>query len=99
MRHSGKSSGTNSSESYTESRSRTWQETVSRSVSDSTTDGTVTARVYEFAVEPTTIQSLPPTAFVLVEAGSSGRRVVLADCNPGITLLDRVATTPQVPGH
>ncbi|MGH3940919.1 MAG: hypothetical protein ACRDTG_20235 [Pseudonocardiaceae bacterium] len=98
-RYAGKSLGTSTSESYTESRSRTWQETVSQSVSDSTTDGTVTARVYEFAVEPTEIQSLPPTAFVLVEAGLSGRRVVLGDCNPGITLLDRVGTTPQLPGR
>ena len=47
--------------------------------------------MYEFQVEPTALQSLAPTAFVLVEAGPTGRRVVMGDCNPGIVLLDRVA--------
>ncbi|MGH3830135.1 MAG: hypothetical protein ACRDRS_06715 [Pseudonocardiaceae bacterium] len=84
------------STSVTDSRAETWQHTVNQSMSDSQTTGTTRARVYEFAVEPTAIQSLPPTAFVLVEAGRSGRRVVMGDCNPGITLLERVADTPQL---
>lgn len=94
-RSSGMSASTSKSvtksHSLTTSRSQSWQDTVNQSVADSTTDGTTHARVYEFTVEPTTIQSLPPTAFILIENPSTGRRVVVGDCNPGITLLDRVA--------
>lgn len=77
------------------SRSDTWQNTVNQSVAESATSGHTVSRVYEFAVEPTTVQSLPATAFVLVEVAPAGRRVVLGDCNPGIALLDRVATEPR----
>jgi hypothetical protein len=79
------------SKSVAESRTRSWQDTASRSQAESTMTGETRSRVYEFAVEPTTIQALPATAFILVEAGGSGRRVVLGDCNPGICLYDRVA--------
>ncbi|WP_431874736.1 hypothetical protein [Amycolatopsis sacchari] len=89
-------SGSRSS-SITRSRTRTWQETVNRSVAGSSTRGRTMSRVYEFTVEPTTLQSLPATAFVLAEAGPSGRRVVLGDCNPGIVLLDKVAALPRRP--
>ncbi len=56
-------------------------------------------RVYEFSVEPTQIQQLPPTAFVLVDSSLGERRAALGDCNPGIVLLPRVASTarPAVP--
>jgi hypothetical protein len=54
------------------------------------------ARVYEFEVEPTALQGLAPTAFVMVENGMSGRRVVVGDCNPGTVLLDRVADRPRL---
>lgn len=83
------------SKSTTQSRSHTWQSTVNQSIADSATIGTTNARVYEFAVEPTTIQGLPPTAYLLVESGASGRRVVMADCNPGIALLDKVSAVPR----
>lgn len=83
--------------SVTTSRTRTWHETVGRSVADHATTGRTLTRVYEFTVEPTAVQSLPPTAFVLVENGPTGRRVVLADCNPGISLLPRLAAEPRRP--
>lgn len=86
-----------SSMSVSHSRTETWQDTVNRSLAESVTDGQTVSRVYEFTVEPTTVQSLPATAFVLVEPGPNGRRVVLGDCNPGIALLDRVATEPGKP--
>ncbi|MBF6332351.1 hypothetical protein [Nocardia transvalensis] len=73
------------------SRAQNWSETLSKSQADSTSTGQTLGRVYEYAIEPTTLQGLPPTAFILVENGRAGRRVVAADCNPGITLLDRVA--------
>ncbi|CCH32720.1 hypothetical protein BN6_54610 [Saccharothrix espanaensis DSM 44229] len=73
------------------SRSDTWQHTVNYSLADSESTGTTESRVYEFTVEPTQLQDLPPTAFILVEHNGVGRRrIVLADCNPGITLLSRV---------
>lgn len=87
--------GTTSSRST--ARMRSWQETVNQSEADSSTRGNTTSRVYEYAVEPTTIQGLPPTAFILVEVDRAGRRVVAGDCNPGITLLDRLATQPRRP--
>ncbi|MEV6131987.1 hypothetical protein AB0M05_35245 [Streptomyces violaceusniger] len=90
-----KSDGTNFSRSknkaVTDARTRSWQDTVNVSLADNTGHSTTQARVYEFTVEPTTIQALPATAFVLVESGSAGRRIVLGDCNPGIVLLGRVA--------
>ena len=83
--------------SVTRARTETWQDTVNRSLAESVTTGQTVSRVYEFTVEPTTVQSLPATAFVLVEAGPTGRRVVLGDCNPGVALLDWVASDPRLP--
>ncbi len=88
---SGKSSGWNHSVSV--SQSDFWQDTESLSVTDSRLDGATLQRVYEFSVEPMQIQRLPPTAFVLVDSALGDRRAALGDCNPGIILLPRVAST------
>ncbi|MFI0771896.1 hypothetical protein ACH4TQ_44520 [Streptomyces sp. NPDC021218] len=97
---SSKSDGTNFSrsknKSVTDARTRSWQETVNVSLADNTGHSTTQARVYEFTVEPTTIQALPATAFILVGSGSTGRRIVLGDCNPGIVLLGRVASPARM---
>jgi hypothetical protein len=78
------------------SRGWNWSQTSNWSQADSTGTGRTQARVYEYTVEPTTIQTLPTTAFLMVEPGRTGRRAIAADCNPGIVLLDRVApVTPQ----
>jgi hypothetical protein len=99
----GDSVTTSTSESYSpassgtsDSRSRalTWSKTSSWSWSESLSGGQTWSRAYEYTVEPTTFQSLPVTAFILVETGARGRRVVAGDCNPGIALLDRVAPDP-----
>jgi hypothetical protein len=71
-----------------ESRSRTWQDSVSNSMSRSDSSGWTDQRVYEYAVEPTVIQGLEPTAFLMVEVGPAGRRAVLGDCNPGLALIE-----------
>ncbi|MFI8984649.1 hypothetical protein ACIG63_06090 [Streptomyces antimycoticus] len=90
-----KSASTNFSrsknKSVTDARTRSWQDTANVSLADNTGHSSTQARVYEFTVEPTTIQALPTTAFLLVESSSAGRRIVLGDCNPGIVLLDHVA--------
>ncbi|SEP47000.1 hypothetical protein SAMN04489732_11114 [Amycolatopsis saalfeldensis] len=80
----------------TQSRERNWSNTVSESEADSQNRGMTAARVYEFEIEPTALQGLAPTAFVMVENGLSGRRVVTGDCNPGTVLLDRVAERPRL---
>ena len=90
---SGFTSGTTRGTS--QERSKNWSETANESAADSTTTGQTQARVYEYTVEPTTLQGLAPTAFVMVETAMNGRRVVVGDCNPGIVLLDRVAIEPQ----
>ncbi|MFI9402225.1 hypothetical protein [Nocardia sp. NPDC052316] len=87
-------SGTSVSVSDSVSRAATWSSTTSWSGSDSTSTGRTYARAYEYSIEPTTFQSLPATAFILVETGSGTRRVVAGDCNPGIALLNRVAAEP-----
>ncbi|WP_280478893.1 hypothetical protein [Nocardia asiatica] len=88
-------SGGSASTSGSLSRASTWSRTTSWSGSDSTSHGRTYARAYEYTVEPTTFQALPATAFILVETGAHDRRVVAGDCNPGIALLDRVATQPR----
>lgn len=88
-------SGTAANASASSSRALTWSSSTSWSGSESTSTGRTYARGYEYAMEPTTFQSLPPTAFVLVENHSGGRRVVSGDCNPGIALLDRVSVEPR----
>lgn len=95
-------SSSNSSSSWsttnttTHSREQNWSDTVSQSEADSTNRGVTAARVYEFNVEPTALQGLAPTAYVMVENGLSGRRVLTGDCNPGTVLLDRVADRPRI---
>lgn len=91
---SGVSSNTSRAETVGRSRSRTWQSTVNYSEQVTRSTGETYGRSYDFHTEPTEFQSLAPTAFVLVEPVSSGRRVVLGDCNPGISLLGQTAPPP-----
>lgn len=85
----GRSSSFGESHTYSRQTSDGWSE------AQATTSGTTEARVYEYTVEPAALQSLPPTAFVLVEPGGDGRRVRFGDCNPGIVALDRVSDEPR----
>ena len=83
--------------SHSVSRSDTWSRTVNWSTTNTVTDGATASRVYEFAVEPAQIQSMPMTAFIFVGASRGQRQVVAGDCNPGISLLDRVANVTSAP--
>ncbi|GIH21246.1 hypothetical protein [Rugosimonospora africana] len=76
------------------SRGHTWTGTRGWQTGDSIGVSTASSRVYEFVVEPQQILGMPETAFLLVDNSGHGRRVVMADGNPGICLLDRVATVP-----
>ncbi|WP_203924560.1 hypothetical protein [Rugosimonospora africana] len=84
----GRPTGLSDNRGHTWSASRTWQ------TGDTVGTTTGSQRVYEFEVEPREIMGMPETAFILVDNSSAGRRVVMADANPGICLLDRVASTP-----
>ncbi|HET8643262.1 MAG TPA: hypothetical protein VFM37_15095 [Pseudonocardiaceae bacterium] len=90
-----KAGSTSTSAGATSSRSHSWQYTATCSNTDSESTSTTDARQYEFTVEPTQVQGLPTTAFILVDAGPDGRRVLMGDCNPGITLLPQVASGPR----
>jgi hypothetical protein len=75
-----------------ESRGHTWTGTRNWSNADNLSTSTASSRVYEFIVEPQEILGMPETSFILVDNSGQGRRVVMVDGNPGICLLDRVAT-------
>lgn len=91
---SGVSSSTSRAESVGRSRSRSWQTTVRYSAQVAGSTSETYGRTYDFHTEPTEFQDLAPTAFVLVEPGAAGRRVVMGDCNPGIALLDGLSLPP-----
>jgi hypothetical protein len=79
---------------FSESRGHTWTGTRNWSAADNISTSTGSGRVYEFAVEPTEIMGMPETSFILVDNSGRGRRVVMADANPGICLRDRVSAIP-----
>jgi hypothetical protein len=80
-RSGSKSSGENYSSSTTGGTS--WSESLSKSTSSGTSESTSVGyqRTYEFSVEPTVLQGLSPTAFVMVDPQdlASPR---LGDCDP-----------------
>lgn len=87
--------GTGGGRSVTKTWAENWTENETWSTARATNHGTIDTRVYEFDVEPTVLQSLPTTAFVLVDTGPGGRRVRIGDAHPGYCLLDLVADTPR----
>jgi len=74
-----------------DSRGHTWTGTRTWSNADNLSNSTGMGRVHEFRIEPDQLLGMPETAFVLVDNSGQGRRVVLADCNPG---LCQVTTIP-----
>ncbi len=92
----GSNTGSSSSRSHSESESfsSSFQTSENWSQATSTNRGTTDTRVYEFQVEPTILQTLPQTSFVLVDSGASGRRVAWGDCDPRYSLAERVSAKP-----
>ena len=80
------SSGTSDSESITEgiNLSTAWGVSTSRSVGTNDSLARTAQRSREFLVEQHELQQLPPSAVIISSASRRGRRVVLADANPGI---------------
>jgi hypothetical protein len=77
-----------------DSRGHTWTGTRNWSNADNLSNSTSSGRVHEFMIDPQQILGLPETAFFLVDNSGQGRRVTLADGNPGICLLDRISAIP-----
>lgn len=77
-----------------DSRGHTWTGTRNWSNADNVSTSTGSGRVYEFKVEPEQLLGMPETAFLFVDNSGQGRRVVLADCNPGLCQMDRVSAIP-----
>ncbi len=88
--------GTSETETFGESRtvSRNWSSAYSYARGTNWSDADTTQRVYEYAIEPVTLQHLPDHALLLVETHpEGGRRLTPVECDPAIVTLDRVATT------
>jgi hypothetical protein len=93
--HHGGSTTDGTSDSYTESWSTASTHGTSWSEGRSENQGVTLQRSREFTVEPTEIQNLEPTAFLLVDSGPQGRRVRMADCFPGAVFVPRISPTPR----
>ncbi len=82
-------------EAESEARGVSQAQTEGTSITDSSSRSTgyaeVQARVYEFFVEPSALQSLPSRAMLLVENGGTGRCVTVATCDASIAASQRMA--------
>ena len=86
---SSRSRATSDSLSITEgiSSSTAWGISTSQAVAASSSSARTAQRSRELLVEPHELQQLPPSAVIVTYAAPDGRRVVLADANPGIIAL------------
>ncbi|MGE5289902.1 MAG: hypothetical protein ACM3ML_22490 [Micromonosporaceae bacterium] len=74
---------------------RTWSAAYARATETNWSEAQAAQRVYEYAVEPTTLQHLPDYAMLLVTSRRGGGHSVAAvECNPEIVTLPRVSTDP-----
>jgi len=76
------------------SKSRSRGTTSSQAEATSWSEATSLQRVYEYAVEPRTIQDLPDYAMLLVESRPQGPVLHAVDCNPEIATLPGVSMAP-----
>jgi hypothetical protein len=79
----------------TRTASRTWSAAYSRAVATNWSNAESGKRVYEYAVEPTTLQHLPDYAMLLVSSRPGGGHwLAPVECNPEIVTLPRVSMDP-----
>lgn len=76
------------------SRTQTWSRSASTTSGTSTSDATTKQRSYDFSVEPTLLQDLERTAFLLVLDRTREGGVVAGDAFPGTILYPRVSPAP-----
>jgi hypothetical protein len=83
------SHSTSDSRSLTDgiNESTSWGLSTSRAVGGNESLARTAQRSREFLVEQHELQQLPPSVMIVSYAGPEGRRVVLADANPGIMTL------------
>jgi hypothetical protein len=95
-RDTSESSGFTESESVTTgiSDSTAWGISTSRAVTGSDSQARTAQRSREFLVEPHELQQLPPSAMIITYSAPDGRRVVVADANPGIFGLPTATLLP-----
>jgi hypothetical protein len=74
--------------------SRSWSQTVTRAEGTNWSDAAAAERVYEYAVEPRTLQDLPDYALLLVTGQGNGSVLQPVECNPEILTLPRVLMEP-----
>jgi hypothetical protein len=88
-RDASRSHGTSDSRSITAglSASTAWGISTSTAVGSNSSAARTAQRSRELLVEPHELQQLPPSAVIVTYAAPEGRRVVLADANPGIIAL------------
>ncbi|WUI01973.1 hypothetical protein OHR68_09225 [Spirillospora sp. NBC_00431] len=91
----GGATSTSDTEGTATSTSRNWSAAYAYAEGTNWSDADTTQRVYEYAVEPVTLQRLPDHALLLVESAPGGGRTLTAvECDPSIITLDRVTTGP-----
>ncbi len=73
---------------------RSWSTTSSRAQGTNWSDATSLQRVYEYTVEPRTLQDLPDYAMLLVESSAGGPVLRAVECNPDIITLPRMSMDP-----
>jgi hypothetical protein len=74
--------------------SRNWSQTVTRAEGTNWSDAAAAQRVYEYAVEPRTLQDLPDYALLLVKGHGNGSVLQPVECNPEIVTLPRMTMRP-----
>jgi len=74
--------------------SRRWATTRSWAERTQWSDAASEQRVYEYRVEPTTLQHLPDYAMLLVESRPGGPVVHAVECDPAILTLPRASHEP-----
>lgn len=88
------------SRNWSRNESRSWNVTRNWSQTRSVADGvnwseaTSEQRVYEYAVEPRTLQDLPDYAMIVVRRQGDGTDVVPVECNPDLISLPRLSMQP-----
>jgi hypothetical protein len=81
------------------STSRNWSTALSWADGTSWSDAAAAQRVYEYAVEPAVLQSLPDHALLLTVRGPSGPELRAVECDPAISALPGVSTRPLAPAR
>ena len=82
------------SESISSSTSRNWSVATSWADGTNWSNAESTQRVYDYTVEPTTLQHLPDYALLLAATRSSGMDLTPVECDPAIITLPRVSASP-----